>query len=214
MDTLLTLPGTPEPPPEHECAGVDEAGRGCLAGPVVAAAVLLPPGFALDGLTDSKQLTAEAREALEPVIRTRATAWSVGVVWPWVIDEVNILQATFRAMAGAVLRLGLRPRLVLVDGDKTVPMLGLPQRAIIGGDGLKPSISAASILAKTHRDRVMARLDARYPGYGFAAHKGYATRAHYAALEQLGPCRMHRMSFRGVLPETRREKAAWPGTLT
>jgi ribonuclease HII len=192
---------------------VDEAGRGCLAGPVVAGAVILPEGLDLPGLTDSKKLTAKKRETLETAIRQGATAWNLGVVWPWDIDRVNILQATLRAMARAVRGLGVRPAFVHIDGDKTVPGLGLPQRAVVGGDALVASISAASILAKVHRDRMMTRLDVRYPGYGFAVHKGYGTAAHVEALRRLGPCRMHRMTFNKVnlRAEEARVKSAGKG---
>jgi len=199
-------------------AGVDEAGRGCLAGPVVAGAVILPEGFDLPGLTDSKKLTAARRAALEPAIKTQAVAWGLGVVWPGEIDRINILQATFKAMARAVAALKTSPSRLEVDGDKLIPrhyldslafargtVLGagapvLTQKAIVGGDALIPAISAASILAKTFRDRILTHLDRRYPGYGLALHKGYGTAVHLEALVKLGPCRQHRLTFRGVLP--------------
>lgn len=184
-------------------AGVDEAGRGCLAGPVVAAAVILPPGFDLPGLGDSKQLSERRRLALEPAIKAQAVAWALGVVWPADIDRLDILRATFAAMAGAVAHLRARPAFVAVDGDKTVPGLGLPQRAVIGGDAKIPEISAASVLAKTFRDRLMVALARRYPGYGLEVHKGYGTRVHLEALARLGPCRMHRRTFQGVRPRAR-----------
>ncbi|MGD9611161.1 MAG: ribonuclease HII [Desulfovibrionaceae bacterium] len=189
-------------------AGVDEAGRGCLAGPVVAAAVVLPETYALPGLTDSKKLSPARREQLAPAIKAQALTWAVGVAWPPEIDRINILQATFAAMARAVAHLAPVPTLVRVDGNKTIPArllagLGNPpdQEAIIGGDLTVPAISAASILAKTFRDKLMVLFDRRHPGYGFAAHKGYGVAAHLAALRRLGPCRLHRLTFRGVLPE-------------
>ncbi|MCK9240290.1 ribonuclease HII [Desulfocurvus sp.] len=184
-------------------AGVDEAGRGCLAGPVVAAAVILPPGFDLPGLGDSKKLSERRRLALEPAIKAQAAAWALGVVWPADIDRMDILRATFAAMSNAVARLRVRPVFVAVDGDKTVPGLGPPQRAVIGGDAKIPEISAASVLAKTFRDRLMTALARRYPGYGLEVHKGYGTRAHMQALERLGPCPQHRRTFQGVRPRAR-----------
>lgn len=204
------------PSPPLLMAGIDEAGRGCLAGPVVAAAVILPEHYDLPGLTDSKALSAARREELAPRIRRCALAWGLGIVWPATIDRINILQATFEAMSRAVVRLGQRPGLLLVDGNKTVPgpvllphwrarhadAPDLPrQNAVVGGDRLVPAISAASILAKTWRDRLMEHLDKRWPGYGFARHKGYGTADHYEALRALGPCRQHRLTFRGVLPD-------------
>ncbi|WP_051272380.1 ribonuclease HII [Fundidesulfovibrio putealis] len=193
----------PSPAPNH--AGVDEAGRGCLAGPVVAGAVILPEAFHLPGLNDSKKLTAARRAALEPAIKAQAVAWGLGVIWPAEIDRINILQATFHAMARAVAVMKLKPHSLLIDGNKTIPVhllvSPLPQRAIIEGDSLEPAISAASILAKTFRDRLLERLDRRYPGYALAVHKGYGTAVHLAALRALGPCPQHRLTFRGVLPE-------------
>lgn len=197
-------------------AGIDEAGRGCLAGPVVAAAVILPETYDLPGLTDSKVLSAARREELAPLIRRCALAWGLGVVWPGTIDRINILQATFEAMSRAVRCLRRRPDLLRVDGNKTIPepvllphwrkdsagAPGLPrQQAVVGGDSSVPAISAASILAKTYRDLLMEHLDKRYPGYGLARHKGYGTAEHYAALRRLGPCPQHRLTFRGVLPD-------------
>ena len=182
-------------------AGVDEAGRGCLAGPVAAGAVILPAGFHAEGLTDSKKVSEPRRRALEQVIKREALAWAVGVVWPEEIDRINILQASLKAMRLALARLRTGPELVLVDGNQRIPVLALPQETIVDGDALEQAISAASILAKVFRDRLMTSLDKRYPGYGFARHKGYGSAAHRAALAALGPCRMHRRSFRGVLPE-------------
>lgn len=195
-------------------AGIDEAGRGCLAGPVVAAAVILPERYDLPGLNDSKACSAKTREMLAPRIRQCALAWGLGLVWPARIDAINILQATFEAMSRAVRCLRRSPAHLLIDGNKTVPgevlafhwlkthTAHLPsQRCIIGGDASEPAISAASILAKTYRDKLMVQLEKRWPGYGFAAHKGYGTEDHYAALRRLGPCPQHRLTFRGVLPE-------------
>lgn len=177
-------------------AGVDEAGRGPLAGPVVAAAVILPDGeFA--GLADSKTLSESARRRLAGEIRARAVAWALAVVSPGDIDRLNILQATMLGMQQAVARLAPQPGLVLVDGNRC-PTLALPARAIVGGDASEPAISAASILAKVARDQLMVALDGAHPGYGFAQHKGYPTAAHRAALERLGPCIAHRQSFAPV----------------
>ncbi len=200
---------------EGTYAGVDEAGRGCLAGPVVAAAVILPPGCELAGLDDSKALPADARQELAPRIRAHALAWGLGLSWPREIDRVNILQATFAAMARAVAALGTAPpalAALLVDGPHAVPghvlrrilrpeLHDLAQLPVVDGDALVPAISAASILAKTVRDALMERLDRRYPGYGLALHKGYGTAEHRAAIASLGACRLHRMTFRGVRPE-------------
>lgn len=178
-------------------AGVDEAGRGPLAGPVVTAAVILPEDHGIDGLGDSKRLTAARREVLVPLIQARAVAWAMGRAEPAEIDAVNILQATMRAMARAVAALGIPPEAVWVDGDRC-PDLPVPAQAVVGGDGSVAAISAASILAKVARDAEMAALDATFPGYGFGAHKGYGTAEHRAALARLGPCAAHRMSFAPV----------------
>ncbi len=190
-------------------AGIDEAGRGCLAGPVVAAAVVLPEACALPGLTDSKKLSPEKRERLAPAIKAQALAWAVGMAWPAEIDRINILQATFAAMARAV---GAAPARLRVDGDKAIPGRYLSfldtmpaQEPVVGGDLTVPSISAASILAKTSRDRLMRVLARRYPGYGFEAHKGYGVAVHLDALVRLGPCAIHRLTFRRVLPDTSRQ---------
>jgi ribonuclease HII len=177
--------------------GVDEAGRGPLAGPVVAAAVILPPGTSLSGLNDSKKLSPRQRERLAAEIRTTALAWAVAEASAAEIDEWNILRATLRAMARAVAALPVTPDEVRVDGNQA-PALAVPVRTIIGGDALEPAIMAASILAKTHRDARLVALDARYPEYGFARHKGYGTAAHLAALARLGPCPEHRRSFAPV----------------
>ena len=178
-------------------AGIDEAGRGPLAGPVVAAAVILDPARPIVGLTDSKLLSPERREALELEIQAQALAWAVAFATVEEIDRINLLQATLLAMRRAVERLPMTPERALVDGDRC-PSLPWVAEAIIGGDLSVPSISAASILAKVARDREMQLLDACWPGYGFAQHKGYATRAHLAALTALGPCPIHRRSYRPV----------------
>lgn len=174
--------------------GIDEAGRGPLAGPVCAAACVLPADLELEGLNDSKKLSEKRREALYDQITAQALAWAVCLADEKTIDEINILQATFRAMRGAVSKLGLSPDLCLVDGNQD-PGLGLPTQTVVKGDGTCASIAAASILAKVTRDRLMVELDAQYPGYGFAAHKGYGTKAHYAAIDALGLCPIHRRSF-------------------
>lgn len=178
-----------------EC-GCDEAGRGCLAGPVVAAAVILPPTFYHPLLFDSKQLTEAQRDTLRPIIEEAALAWGVGIVSPKEIDEVNILQASFLAMHRAIDDLLLRPELLLIDGNRFRPYHDIPHECIVKGDATFASIAAASILAKTHRDELMLAEDARYPGYGFAGHKGYPTPAHRSAIQSLGPSPIHRMTFR------------------
>jgi len=228
--------------------GIDEAGRGCLAGPVVAAAVYFPEHFdfsaRLTGLNDSKKLNEDTRNQLAALVKEQALAYGFGLIWQDEIDSINILNATFRAMSRAVFALaaklsgssdGFLPPL-LIDGNKTIPekhwqncaegisagtlaweqhlplpacllparALALPeQHAVVDGDALIPSISAASVLAKTIRDGLMERLDAVYPGYGLARHKGYGTKEHLAALAAKGPCPLHRMTFRGVRPEER-----------
>ena len=230
--------------------GVDEAGRGCLAGPVVAAAVCFAEGFdfsaGLPGLDDSKKLPPAKRSALAGQVTAQAVSYGLGLAWQDEIDEVNILNATFRAMSRAVLSLAARVTatacrpfdlpVLVIDGNRTIPLVQwegcaagiapgalaweqylplpvcmLPSRvptlpeqcAVVGGDALVPSVSAASILAKTVRDGIMERLDAFYPGYGLAGHKGYGTREHLAALAEKGPCPLHRKTFRGVVPEPR-----------
>ncbi len=217
----------PTPAAPCLCIGIDEAGRGCLAGPVVAAAVLLPPCLddifaagAFKGLTDSKKLSAAARERLAADIRRHAVAFGVGLVWQKDIDRINILQATFHAMAKAAVCLVKRhrsdmPLTLYIDGNKTIPSAVLSQywpmltafgqqaprqEALVGGDGLMPAISAASILAKTHRDKVMELFHRRWPKYNFAKHKGYGTKDHLAALAVHGACPLHRMTFGGVQP--------------
>lgn len=178
-------------------AGVDEAGRGPLAGPVYAAAVILDPDRPIDGLDDSKQLTARRRALLFEQIRERSLAWAIARAEVEEIDRLNILQATWLAMQRAVAALTVTPSQALVDG-KLCPRLPCPAQAVVGGDRLVPAISAASILAKHARDEEMTMLDARYPGYAFAKHKGYGTAEHLAALRELGPSPIHRRSFRPV----------------
>jgi ribonuclease HII len=178
-------------------AGVDEAGRGPLAGPVFAAAVILDPRHPVRGLKDSKLLLPERREELAVRIRARAIAWAVASADVEEIDRINILQATLLAMRRAVEALSVLPEEVLVDGNQC-PALGCPVRAIVKGDRDVKAISAASILAKTARDALLVELDGRYPGYGFAQHKGYGTPEHLAALERQGPCPIHRRSFAPV----------------
>ena len=178
-------------------AGVDEAGRGPLAGPVVAAAVILDAARPLDGLADSKCLDPATRAELSAHIRARAVAWSVAWADACEVDTLNILRASMLAMRRAVDGLSLRPGHVVVDGN-CCPRLGrhCTVEAVVGGDATVPEISAASILAKVWRDEYMQRADRAFPGYGFARHKGYPTREHRAALLRLGPCRLHRLSFR------------------
>ena len=178
-------------------AGVDEAGRGPLAGPVVAAAVILDERHPIQGLADSKKLTALRRERLFDEIRAKALCCSIAEASVEEIDRLNILQATLLAMRRAVAGLRLKPNKVLVDGNR-LPTLEVLAEAIVGGDALVPAISTASILAKVHRDRWCLTLDQQYPQYGFAQHKGYGTAAHLAALRTHGPCAQHRTSFRPV----------------
>ena len=175
--------------------GVDEAGRGPLAGPVCAAAVILPPDLELEGLNDSKKLSEKRREALYPLICEQALAYGIAFASEQEIDELNILQATFLAMRRAVGQLGQKPDLALVDGNREPDFGDIPVRTIIKGDSRSANIAAASILAKVTRDRFMLEQDAVYPQYGFAVHKGYGTQKHYAALREYGPCPIHRRSF-------------------
>ncbi len=175
-------------------AGVDEAGRGPLAGPVIAAAVILNPKKRIIGLKDSKLLTPLRREALFPQIISKALAFGIGRAEVHEIEQINILQASLLAMKRAIAKLGLRPDRVLIDGNKC-PDLEYPSEAIVDGDKKIKAISAASILAKVIRDKEMAELDKQFPGYGFAKHKGYGTEEHHRALQKLGLCKIHRKSF-------------------
>lgn len=191
-------------------AGVDEAGRGCLAGPVVAAAVILPDRSTIYGLTDSKKISPSKRTTLAREVRSQALAWALGLSWPMEIDRINILQATLLAMNRAVDRLKTRPSFVLIDGGFS-PGLTIPHSCIPRADFLYAPVSAASILAKTYRDRLMVSLDRLYPDYGFSRHKGYGTRLHINNLKRYGPSRLHRKSFRPVFEQSR-EKQGWlPG---
>ncbi len=198
--------------PPWKIAGVDEAGRGCLAGPVVAGAVILPPSYDLPGLGDSKKLTRVHRERLEPDIKQQAVAWSLGLSWPREIERINILRASLLAMRRAVMTLRVPPAFVLVDGNQKIPF-SLPQETVIKGDARVACISAASVLAKTFRDRLMTALDKKYPGYGLAHHKGYGTRAHRDILQEKGPCPIHRRTFRGVenTPPSKEKGLCLPG---
>jgi len=181
-------------------AGVDEAGRGSLAGPVVAAAVMLPAGCVLPGLDDSKKLDADCRARLAPEIRRRALAVGVGVVAARDIDSGDILRASLEAMRQAVLALAIPPEVLLVDAV-AVPGIRVPQLPIIHGDALSASIAAASVVAKVHRDGLLESLSRRYPAYGFEQHKGYGTPEHWEALRLCGPCEEHRLTYHGVVPE-------------
>ena len=177
-------------------AGCDEAGRGCLAGPVFAAAVILPDQFNHPLLNDSKQLTEHQRNTLRPIIEQEALAWCVGVVTATEIDEINILNASILAMHRALDGLGIRPEAILVDGNRFKPYHDIPSTCIVKGDATYRSIAAASILAKTHRDEFMDRIAAEYPQYAWDKNKGYPTKAHRQAIEHTGPSPYHRMSFR------------------
>jgi ribonuclease HII len=192
------LPKTTKRSPRLErhpgAAGTDEAGRGPLAGPVVAAAVILPDKFRLKGIGDSKQLTAKEREEAEVRIKNEAI-WAVEAAWTEEVDRLNILHASLAAMTRAVARLSVRPILVLVDGNMLPKDLNCEARAVIKGDAKIACIAAASILAKVERDRIMCEMANTYPGYGFERHFGYATPDHRAALSKLGPCAIHRRSF-------------------
>jgi ribonuclease HII len=177
--------------------GADEAGRGPLAGPVVAAAVILDATRPIEGLRDSKKLSPRQRDCLAPLIRASALAWAVAEASVDEIDQLNILNASLLAMARAIAQLAPAAEFALIDGNR-VPRLAIPARAIVGGDASEPAISAASILAKTHRDALMQIFDAQYPAYGFSAHVGYPTPAHLDALRAHGPCAIHRRSFAPV----------------
>ena len=214
-------------PPYDPCiAGIDEVGRGALAGPVVAAAVILPQDYDLPGLADSKTLDFTTREKLAYAIRRYSLAWSLGVVGQRTIDRINILEATFMAMAMAVSRLSIKPDLLYIDGNKRIPSPVLirfwsnyrtdtlpGQKTIVHGDALEDVISAASIVAKSYRDALMRRMSIRYPKYGFDEHVGYGTARHMKAIALYGPCPLHRKTFRGVRKDTKEETLAREGSL-
>ena len=183
-------------------AGIDEAGRGALCGPVVAAAVILPVDLRLPGVDDSKKLSPDTRERLFAVIMSQALSVGIGMGAPTLIDRINILQATRHAMRKAVAHLSPQPDILLIDGISTIDS-PIHQRTIKKGDSLSLSIAAASIIAKVSRDRLMRELDARYPGYGFAEHKGYGCASHMEAIRLLGPTDVHRLTFRGVREHVR-----------
>lgn len=174
--------------------GVDEAGRGPLAGPVCAAAVILPANLEIPGLNDSKKLSDKRRRELFPVIMYQAIAYGIGLADHQEIDEINILQATFLAMERAMQNLSVKPELALIDGNREKDF-GLPVKTVVHGDSLSANIAAASVLAKVTRDDIMLTMAEEYPGYGFEIHKGYGTKAHYEALAEKGPCPIHRMTF-------------------
>jgi ribonuclease HII len=176
-------------------AGCDEAGRGCLAGPVVAASVILPKKFRHPLLNDSKQLTEKQRDMLRPIIEAEAISWAVGIVSVEEIDEINILNGSFLAMHRAVDQLNKRPEALLIDGNRFKPYQNITHHCIIKGDGKYLSIAAASVLAKTHRDEIMLKLHEEFPGYLWQKNKGYPTREHRDAIRLLGACQHHRMSF-------------------
>lgn len=174
--------------------GVDEAGRGPLAGPVCAAAVILPKGLVIPGLNDSKKLSDKRRRELFPIIQQEAVSFGIAFASQEEIDEINILQATFLAMRRAMEQLNPQPEVALIDGNRETDF-GVPCKTVIKGDSLSANIAAASVLAKVTRDNWMMEAAEKYPGYGFEVHKGYGTKAHYAALEKLGPCPIHRRTF-------------------
>ena len=174
--------------------GVDEAGRGPLAGPVCAAAVILPEHLEIPGLDDSKKLSDKRRRELFPIIKEQAIAYGIGLASHEEIDEINILQATFLAMERAIAGLQVKPEFALIDGNREKDF-GLPVKTVVKGDSLSANIAAASVLAKVTRDMLMEEAAVEYPGYGFEIHKGYGTRAHYDALRQQGACAIHRMTF-------------------
>lgn len=174
--------------------GIDEAGRGPLAGPVCAAAVILPPHLQILGLTDSKKLTDKKRRELMPIIKEQAIAWGIGFASHDEIDKINILQATFLAMERALAQLQVKPEFALIDGNREKDF-GLPVKTVVKGDSLSANIAAASVLAKVTRDDLMEAQALEYPQYGFEIHKGYGTKAHYAALTEHGPSPIHRMTF-------------------
>lgn len=174
--------------------GVDEAGRGPLAGPVCAAAVILPPGMEIPGLNDSKKLSDKKRRELFPIIKEQAIAYGIGLADHCEIDQINILQATFLAMERALAQLSVKPELALIDGNRQKDF-GIDSTTVVQGDSLSANIAAASVLAKVTRDDIMLEMDKEYPQYSFAIHKGYGTKAHYEALTKYGPSPIHRMTF-------------------
>ena len=177
-------------------AGCDEAGRGCLCGPVACAAVILPPDFECDQLNDSKQLSEKKREALRPLIEEKALAWAVVMVSPQEIDAINILNASILGMHRALANLKIKPQHILVDGNRFKPFQDIPHTAVVKGDATFMSIAAASILAKTHRDELMIKLAREFPGYAWEENKGYPTKAHRKAIAQLGTTPHHRLTFK------------------
>lgn len=177
-------------------AGCDEAGRGCLCGPVACAAVILPPDFECPELNDSKKLTEKKREELRPLIEEKALAWAVVMVPPEEIDEINILNASILGMHRALEKLEITPQHILVDGNRFKPFRDIPHTTVVKGDGKYMSIAAASILAKTHRDELMMKLAEQYPGYGWEVNKGYPTKAHREAMARLGATPIHRLTFK------------------
>lgn len=199
MKPLQPLP--PRLDPEALEAGCDEAGRGCLAGPVVAAAVILPADFSHPLLNDSKQLTEARREALRPVIEAEAIAWGIGVVEADEIDRINILNASILAMHRALDALAVRPEAIVVDGNRFKPYGDTPWQTVVKGDGKLANIAAASVLAKTERDHIMTRLHAAYPVYAWADNKGYPTAAHREAIRLHGPSPLHRLTFTLLPPQ-------------
>lgn len=176
-------------------AGCDEAGRGCLAGPVFAAAVILPPDFECEELNDSKKLTEKIRYKLRPIIEEKASAWAVGVVSAEEIDQINILNASFLAMHRAVEKLGIEPEHLIIDGNRFKKYKEVPHDCVVKGDGKYLSIAAASVLAKTYRDDYMNEIDKQYPAYRWSKNKGYPTKDHRKAIEEFGPTEHHRKSF-------------------
>jgi ribonuclease HII len=190
-------------------AGCDEAGRGCLAGAVFAAAVILPPDFVCEELNDSKQLSEKQRDALRPLIEKEALAWAVGIVSPEEIDKINILNASFLAMHRALDQLTIQPQHLLIDGNRFTKYKEIPHTTIVKGDGKYLSIAAASVLAKTHRDEYMLRLHEEFPLYDWNNNKGYPTKKHRKGIAEFGTTPYHRMSFT-LLPEDRQLSLCWP----
>lgn len=182
-------------------AGCDEAGRGCLAGPVVAAAVILDPKKPIEGLDDSKKITEKKRELLRPEVEAKALAWAVGIVTNEEIDEINILKGSFVAMHRALDQLQVQAEFISVDGNRFIPYKKVPHQTIVKGDGKYMNIAAASILAKTHRDEIMRKLHQEFPNYGWDKNKGYPTKAHRLGIRQHGATKWHRMSFKLLQPE-------------